>query len=100
MEVKTCEEYVLDRLERAENDVEALQVDVMYKDEKIEELEEELTELKSFIRNHTSVRELDDGTRYINFESVWEKFEEDEFVYIENICNEDTENTEDEEEEN
>lgn len=75
MEIKTCEQYVLKRLEEAENDVEALKVDVQCKDAQLASLTEELATLKDVIRRRASLAAENEG--HIYFEAIWEEFASD-----------------------
>ena len=77
MEIKTCEQYVLKRLEEAENDVEALKVDIQCKESEIQSLAEELATLKDIIRRRATITPTQDESQYISFESVWREFESD-----------------------
>ena len=76
MEIKTCEQYVLKRLEEAENDIEAMKVDIMCKETEIQSLADEVANLKDIIRRRATITLADEGG-HISFESVWEEFESD-----------------------
>ena len=75
MEVKTCEQYVLKRLEEAENDVEALRIDIQCKESEIQSLVEELATLKDIVRRRASLATENEG--HIYFEAIWEEFASD-----------------------
>ena len=91
MEIKTCEQYVLDRLEKAETDVESLQVDIMCKDTQIAELTEELATLKEFIRSHSTQATTDDGENLIRFDNPWEHFDPEDYAYMLSIITDEKE---------
>ena len=87
MEIKTCEQYVLQKLEIAENDVESLKMDIICKDSQIESLTDELNELKSFIQRRFTIYEsLNDCS--LNFDEPWEKYDEHDYRLIANILKE------------
>ena len=87
MEIKTCEQYVLQKLEIAENDVESLKMDIICKDSQIESLTDELNELKSFIQRRFTIYEsLNDCS--LDFDEPWEKQDEHDYRLIANILKE------------
>ena len=87
MEVKTCEQYVLQKLEIAENDVESLKIDIICKDSQIDSLTDELNEIKSFIRRRFTIYEsLNENS--LNFDEPWEKHDEHDYRLIANILKE------------
>ena len=77
MEIKTCEQYVLKRLAEAENDVEALKVEIQCKDAQMASLAEELANLKDIIRRRATITPTKDESQHISFESVWSEFASD-----------------------
>lgn len=94
MEVKTCEQYVLQKLEIAENDVESLKMDIICKDSQIESLTDELNETKSFVneiksfirRRFTIYESLNNNS--LNFDEPWERHDEHDYKLIANILKE------------
>ena len=87
-EIRTCEQYVLERLETLEVDNESLKKLVTLKDSAISNLTNELTELKDFIRRNSTLNTNSDGNRYIDFSNPWEIYDADDFKYILNILKE------------
>lgn len=84
-EIKTCEQYVLDRLEMAERDVGSLKMDIIFKDQKIEKLAADLEELVSFLQRVSRVKINEDGNKYIDFDAPWEVYDREDFNYMAGI---------------
>jgi len=71
--MKTCEEYVLNRLETLENEQEQYQ-------EKIDNLTDMVASLSStlaLVKKIAEVRKSSSGSTYINFDSVWEEYDKE-----------------------
>ena len=81
MEIKTCEQYVLDRLDRAEKDVESLQKSLEIEEVHSDTLYKEVLRLKSFIERNFIKRQDSDGDMYVYCPSLFEKFEDDKEDY-------------------
>lgn len=84
-EIRTCEQYVLERLEMAERDVESLKMDIIFKDRRIEKLTADLEELVSFLQRVSRVKINEDGNKYIDFDAPWEVYDREDFKYMADI---------------
>ena len=86
MEIKTCEQYVLDRLKKAETDVESLEHILNIRDSVISALNEELTTLKDFVAKAIQIKSDTDGNKFISFESYWEKYDKAEYDFFSKLA--------------
>jgi hypothetical protein len=83
MEIKTCEQYVINRVMKLETEVEGYKILANGQNEIIKELSDKLDFVKQFIsiQQYTSEsgEEISD---YISFKSTWSKHEPDDFYKI------------------
>lgn len=99
MEIRTCEEYVLKQLFTAENKVEELEVDNSALHYELDKAVERITKLEKLIGTRTkySSYEVGDGTKTLNFDGPWEKYDKEDFdLMVECMNKYQTEEKEDE----
>lgn len=86
-EIKTCEQYVLVRLEKTEQEVDELQEKLATRDYTISTLMGELAELKAFICRRAELVMDDDADR-VHFDDPWLKYDPEDYEYISKILKE------------
>jgi hypothetical protein len=77
MKVKTCEEYVLQRVEDLENENEALKAQIDTFREKLEQAVSTVEKLESYIGRNSRLSSYiaHDGDRSFNIEGPWKKYD-------------------------
>ena len=88
MEIKTCEQYVLERLERAENDIESLKNILEIKDSHIVELTDEINNLKALIRRRCSLDTSTTGGNIITVDAPWEEYDPIDYNMVADVLKE------------
>ena len=83
MEIKTCEQYVLAELERTKEELAAVK---RYNAELGEERSQLYRDLQFWLKKWKLLASVD-GDLYFTFDSIWFKYEEDEFLEFLRILN-------------
>ena len=86
-EIKTCEQYVLAKLESAENRIAHQEYEIKLKNSQIIALAEELETLKAFICRRAELI-TDDGDDRVHFDDPWLKYDLEDYEYISKILKE------------
>lgn len=87
-DIKTCEQYVLDRLEKTEQEIDDLQEKLATRDYTISTLMGELAELKAFIFRRARFASATDGDERVTFDDPWLKYDPEDYEYISKILKE------------
>ena len=80
-EIKTCEEYVLNELERARNDV----VELAEIGEKLVHIAKAQDALLRIIAKRMKIRKATDGSRIVSTDLIFEEFEKEDFEQVERL---------------
>ena len=91
MEIKTCEQYVLEKLEKAETDVESLKNLLEIRESQFAIIAEELKEIKDLVRRRCTLGETDEGDKLIRFDSTWEEYDPIDYNMFADIIKENME---------
>jgi len=99
-EVKTCEQYVLNRLAEMENRNAELESQVRELTIDKTHLEECLDKFVNAIKNHADIRRVQDSTSvYISFDSIWNNYDQEDFEVVKTVLNLELKEEEQQEEE-
>ncbi len=69
----TCEEYVIGRVTTLEEENENLTNNLEALKEAYNRLENKLSDIRRIIEDRASIKQLDGGTLYISFNSIWNR---------------------------
>ncbi len=69
----TCEEYVVSKLTALEEEKENLTNNLEALKLAYDRLENKLADIRRIIESRASIRQLDAGTLYISFDSIWNR---------------------------
>ena len=79
--IKTCEEYVLNELEKARNDV----VELAEIGEKLVHIAKAQDALLRIIAKRMKIRKATDGSRIVSTDLIFEEFDKEDFEQVERL---------------
>ena len=82
MEIKTCEQYVLDRLMTLEGENEELQYKLEQTQDKYNSISDKYFKMLELFKGLSEVKTAGSGTKYISFDSVWESFDIEKYEAV------------------
>lgn len=80
MEIKTCEQYVLNKVTELENEVERLKVELLKKDKELNEVQDIVTTYDELVRVHGELDHFNSGNK-IEI-GVYDKYDDEEKSYF------------------
>ena len=94
-EIRTCEEYVVDRILEMDSKVAEMGQALMMSRQVFEKQDRILETVKHTIKKYVDFRTDKDGDHLISFSCVFEKFNKDDFDFLEHFLNDEKEEEED-----
>jgi len=87
MEIKTCEQYVLNVLKEREKDLDALQMRHEAVCERLDVVTKQLDELKTLLKSIVKCDPVssEEGVKWIRFESIWSSYDAEQFETLVNL---------------
>lgn len=86
-EIKTCEQYVLEKLADAEHSIELLQIQLDNTHKRATDAEKKLDNLLDVLERNGKWETSVDGNTYFDFD-LWDKYDEDDYVLFRRILEE------------